>query len=179
MTDKKSHWQLTEHIETLVAELVATDDDTQHEALMSTLSEAYADLGAKHDGYHAVIKHCERKSFAIDGEIAFLKAELAEAEKRKKSEEKVISKLKDRIRDYMQFNGEKEIDRGVFKFQLNRLPQKVVVDSDTFDYMDKELTTIKPAEYNPDKVAIRTAIKEGRDVMGCSMSEVEYKLVIK
>ena len=179
MTDKKSHWQLTEHIETLVAELVATDDDAQHDALMSTLEEAYADLDAKHDGYHAVIKHCERQSSAIDGEITFLKAELAEAEKRKKSEEKVISKLKDRIREYMLGTGETKIDRGVFKFQLNKMPQKVVVDMDTFDYQDKEMTTIKPAVYNPDKVAIRKAIKDGRDVMGCSMSEVEYKLVIK
>lgn len=179
MTDNKSHWQLTDDIETLVAELVATDDDTEYDALMSKLEEAYADLDAKHDGYHAVIKHCERKSFAIDGEISFLKAELAEAEKRKRREEKVISKLKDRIRLYMIGTGELKIDRGVFRFQLNKMPQKVVVDVDAFDFMDKELTTVKPAVYNPDKVAIRKAIKDGRDVMGCSMSEVEYKLVIK
>ena len=179
MTDNKSHWQLTDDIETLVAELVATDDDTEYDALMSKLEEAYADLDSKHDGYHAVIKHCERKSFAIDGEISFLKMELAAAEKRKEREAKVISKLKDRIREYMLSTGETKIDRGVFKFQLNKMPQKVVVDMDTFDYQDKEFTTIKPAQYNPDKVAIRKALKEGRDPMGCSMSEVEYKLVIK
>ena len=131
------------------------------QALMITESN----LQEKAINYGYVIKSFESEVDIIDEEIKRLNA-------LKKARVNAVDKLKNNISDAMQLFGILEVKAPTFKMNF-RKSESVEI----YDGLDKEFL-VEKVSYQPDKIAIKNAIKEGKTVNGASII-TNFNLQIK
>ena len=124
-----------------------------------------ANLQEKAINYGYVIKSFESEVDIIDEEIKRLNA-------LKKARINAVEKLKNNISDAMQLFGILEVKAPTFKMNF-RKSESVEI----YDGLDKEFI-VEKVSYQPDKIAIKNAIKEGRTVNGAGII-INYNLQIK
>ena len=113
-------------------------------------------LQEKAINYGYVIKNFESEVNIIEEEIKRLNA-------LKKARQNAVDKLKNNISDAMQLFGILEVKAPTFKMNF-RKSESVEI----FEGLDQEFITEK-VSYQPDKIAIKNAIKEGRTVNGAAL----------
>ena len=124
-----------------------------------------ANLQEKAINYGYVIKNFESEVDIIDEEIKRLNA-------LKKARINAVDKLKTNISDAMQLFGILEVKAPTFKMNF-RKSESVEI----YEGLDKEFI-VEKVSYQPDKIAIKNAIKEGRTVNGASIV-TNFNLQIK
>ena len=124
-----------------------------------------ANLQEKAINYGYVIKSFESEVDIIDEEIKRLNA-------LKKARINAVDKLKNNISDAMQLFGILEVKAPTFKMNF-RKSESVEI----YEGLDKEFI-VEKVSYQPDKIAIKNAIKEGRTVNGASIV-TNFNLQIK
>ena len=122
-------------------------------------------LQEKAVNYGYVIKNFESEVDIIEEEIKRLNA-------LKKARQNAVDKLKTNISDAMQLFGILEVKAPTFKMNF-RKSESVEI----FEGLDQEFITEK-VSYQPDKIAIKNAIKEGRTVNGAALV-TNFNLQIK
>lgn len=122
-------------------------------------------LQEKAINYGYVIKNFESEVDIIEEEIKRLNA-------LKKARQNAVDKLKNNISDAMQLFGILEVKAPTFKMNF-RKSESVEI----FEGLDQEFITEK-VSYQPDKIAIKNAIKEGRQVNGAALI-TNYNLQIR
>jgi len=122
-------------------------------------------LQEKAINYGYVIKNFESEVDIIEEEIKRLNA-------LKKARVNAVDKLKNNISDAMQLFGILEVKAPTFKMNF-RKSESVEI----FDGLDSEFITEK-VSYQPDKIAIKNAIKEGRQINGAALV-TNFNLQIK
>ena len=113
-------------------------------------------LQEKAINYGYVIKNFESEVDIIEEEIKRLNS-------LKKARQNAVDKLKTNISDAMQLFGILEVKAPTFKMNF-RKSESVEI----FEGLDQEFITEK-VSYQPDKIAIKNAIKEGRQVNGAAL----------
>jgi hypothetical protein len=124
-------------------------------------------LEAKGRGYGFVIKDVESELDAIDNEIKRLQA-------LKQSRNKAIDLLKEKLSNAMQLFDVAEIKTPTLKINF-RKSESVEIENPSL--LDKKFMVVKTTE-QPDKMAIKEAIKQGESVQGATIS-INYNLQIK
>ena len=124
-----------------------------------------ANLQEKAINYGYVIKNFESEVDIIDEEIKRLNA-------LKKARVNAVEKLKNNISDAMQLFGILEVKAPTFKMNFKKSESVEVFDWLSTEYVIEKIT------YQPDKIAIKNAIKEGKTVNGASIV-TNYNLQIK
>ena len=100
-------------------------------------------------------------------EISALNAESKYIDRKKKSKERALAYMQTYILQNMQASGEKKINGKAYSLSVLHTP---VVRIDNESAIPAEFWREK-VERSVDKIAIRDAIKAGRDVAGASMGE--------
>lgn len=113
-------------------------------------------LQEKAVNYGYVIKNFESEVDIIEEEIKRLNA-------LKKARQNAVDKLKTNISDAMQLFGILEVKAPTFKMNF-RKSESIEI----FEGLDQEFITEK-VSYQPDKIAIKNAIKEGKTVNGAAL----------
>lgn len=136
--------------------LVNTIIDNNGE-LSPELSQALAinesELKEKAINYGYVIKSFEYENDIIDAEIKRLKAI-------KEQKEKAIDRLKDAVKDAMNLYGIEKVDSPALKLSFRKSESVEISEN-----LDKRFM-IEKVTYQPDKVAIKEAIKNGETIEG-------------
>ncbi len=128
------------------------------------------ELQGKAIAYAYVIKEAEDTISVIDAEIKRLQG-------LKKTEQNKAQRLKDTIQNAMELYGITEIKTETLKLNFRR--SEGVIFTDDLSYtLDDDLCTVIPETIKPNLIAIKKAIKEGRDVEGFEIEE-RYSLQIK
>jgi hypothetical protein len=125
------------------------------------------ELQQKAIGYAYVIKESEANVDTIEAEIARLTG-LKQAEKRK------ADALKSAISNAMQFYGVHEVKTPTVRLSF-RKSEGLIGQADN---LADEFVTLIPEQRKPNAAAIKTAIKEGREVEGYEI-ETRWNLQIK
>jgi hypothetical protein len=131
------------------------------QALMITESN----LQEKAINYGYVIK-------SFESEVDIIETEIKRLNELKKARINAVEKLKNNISDAMQLFGILEIKAPTFKMNF-RKSEAVEI----YEGLDKEFI-VEKVSYQPDKIAIKNAIKEGRTVNGASIV-TNFNLQIK
>ena len=136
--------------------LVNTIIDNNGE-LSPELSQALAinetELKEKAINYGYVIRSFEYENDIIDAEIKRLKAI-------KEQKEKAIDRLKDAVKDAMNLYGIEKVDSPALKLSFRKSESVEISEN-----LDKRFM-IEKVTYQPDKVAIKDAIKNGETIEG-------------
>ena len=149
----------------MIASLLETEELTPE--LESMLIINQQELSDKSMNYAKVIRNKEADSDAIDNEIKRLKA-------MKESNDRVIDRMKDAVRNAMLASGIDKIESSLFKLSLRRSEAVEVVN---IDQLPESLTVVKKT-VSADKVKIKEAIKNGILVEGAVIVE-NFNLTIK
>jgi hypothetical protein len=131
------------------------------QALMITESN----LQEKAINYGYVIKNFESEVDIIDEEIKRLNA-------LKKARVNAIEKLETNISDAMQLFGILEVKAPTFKMNFRKSESVEIYEGLSQEYITEKIS------YQPDKIAIKNAIKEGKTVNGAGII-INYNLQIK
>jgi len=124
-----------------------------------------SNLQEKAINYGYVIKNFESEVDIIDEEIKRLNA-------LKKARINAVDKLRNNISDAMQLFGITEVKAPTFKMNFRK--SESVEVSDLLD----QTYIVEKISYQPDKIAIKNAIKEGKIVNGAAII-INYNLQIK
>ena len=110
--------------------------------------------------------------------ILAIKAEKKRLDALEKSEQSIIDKLKQTIHQAMDLYGINEIKTETIKLNFRR-SEGVVSNNDIITKpIDDEFCTYIPEQWKPNLNAIKSAIKEGREVEGYDLEE-RFNLQIK
>ena len=115
-----------------------------------------ANLQEKAINYGYVIKNFESEVDIIDEEIKRLNA-------LKKARVNAVEKLKTNISDAMQLFGILEVKAPTFKMNFRKSESVEIYDGLSQEYLTEKIS------YQPDKIAIKNAIKEGKIVNGAAL----------
>lgn len=124
-------------------------------------------LTTKGTNYGFIVKEME-------SEISVIKSEIDRLTALKKSREKAVDKLANTLSVAMQVFGVEKIESPVMKISFRN---SETVEIDNIAQLDKDFIKVTVTE-TPDKVAIKTAIKEGREVNGARI-ETHKNIQIK
>ena len=124
-----------------------------------------ANLQEKAINYGYVIKNFE-------SEVDIIETEIKRLNDLKKARVNAVEKLKNNISDAMQLFGILEVKAPTFKMNF-RKSESVEI----YDGLDPEFI-VEKVSYQPDKIAIKNAIKEGKTVNGASIV-TNFNLQIK
>jgi hypothetical protein len=108
----------------------------------------------------------------LESEIDIVDAEIKRLQELKKSRNNAVEKLKTNITEAMELFGVTEVKAPTFKLSF-RKSESIECD----EFVDSNYCSIKTS-IAPDKVAIKQAIKEGKDVVGARLV-VKNNLQIK
>jgi hypothetical protein len=122
-------------------------------------------LQEKAINYGYVIKNFESEVDIIEEEIKRLNA-------LKKARINAVDKLKNNISDAMQLFGIMEVKAPTFKMNFRKSESVEIYDGLSQEYITEKVS------YQPDKIAIKNAIKEGRTVNGAALV-TNFNLQIK
>lgn len=124
-----------------------------------------SNLQEKAINYGYVIKNFESEVDIIETEIKRLNA-------LKKTRINAVDKLKNNISDAMQLFGIIEVKAPTFKMNFRKSESVEIYDGLSQEYITEKIS------YQPDKIAIKNAIKEGKTVNGAGII-INYNLQIK
>ena len=101
----------------------------------------------------------------LEAEAAAIKTERDNLKKRMDSKQREIDRLKEYVSNSLLSNNEKKMETSRVAFSFRSSEQVEIHDQEQIpkEYM-KEKTT-----YDPDKTAIKNAIKGGQEVAGCEL----------
>lgn len=125
------------------------------------------ELQDKARNYGYVIKSFEDENEMIENEIKRLKSI-------KDAKSKAIDRMKQSVLDALQLYGIESVKTPTINISVRR---SEAVEVDQIDQLDSQYLTEK-VTVSPDKVAIKKAIKEGKNVAGARIIE-NYNLQIK
>lgn len=145
------------------------EDGELSEELEQALAINERELQGKAIAYAYVIKDSEDTVSVIDAEIKRLQG-------LKKTEQNKATRLKETISNAMELYGITEIKTETLKLNFRR--SEGVICTDESVSVPSEFATVVPETIKPNLVAIKAAIKEGRDVAGFEIEE-RYSLQIK
>ena len=138
------------------------DEQTFRDTIESCgLDEAIED---KADNYAYVIKQMEADVSVIEQEVARLNA-------RKYSLVSNAQRVRHNLQEAMYAIGKTRIHTPRFTFNVQPNPPSVVIDADA--QLPDEFMRVIPERREPDKTAIKDALKEGRAVEGCRLEQKE------
>ncbi len=133
--------------------------------LEKSLMITESNLQEKAINYGYVIKNFESEVDIIDEEIKRLNA-------LKKARVNAVEKLKTNISDAMQLFGILEVKAPTFKMNFRKSESVEIYEGLSQEYLTEKIS------YQPDKIAIKNAIKEGKTVNGAGII-INYNLQIK
>lgn len=145
------------------------EDGELSEELEQSLAINERELQGKAIAYAYVIKEADDTVSVIDAEIKRLQA-------LKKTEQNKAQRLKETISNAMELYGITEIKTEILKLNFRR--SEGVICTDESVSVPSEFATVVPETIKPNLVAIKAAIKEGREVAGFEIEE-RYSLQIK
>lgn len=99
----------------------------------------------------------------IESEVDIIDAEIKRLQELKRSRSNAVEKLKSNITEAMELFGVTEVKAPTFKLSF-RKSESIECD----EFVDSNYCTVKTS-IAPDKVAIKQAIKEGKDVVGARL----------
>lgn len=108
----------------------------------------------------------------IESEVDIIDAEIKRLQELKRSRSNAVEKLKSNITEAMELFGVTEVKAPTFKLSF-RKSESIECD----EFVDSNYCTVKTS-IAPDKVAIKQAIKDGKDVVGARLV-VKNNLQIK
>jgi hypothetical protein len=108
----------------------------------------------------------------IESEVDIIDAEIKRLQELKRSRSNAVEKLKTNITEAMELFGVTEVKAPTFKLSF-RKSESIECD----EFVDSNYCTVKTS-IAPDKVAIKQAIKEGKEVIGARLV-VKNNLQIK
>lgn len=104
---------------------------------------------------------------SLTAEVEALDNEKKSLDARIKSKKARLEKLRNYVTDSMLMNGDKKFESSRVVFSFRKSEKVDIVDA---NLLPAEYVTIK-TEVNPDKMAIKKAIKAGADIEGAILSE--------
>lgn len=138
-------------------------DEAALEAIRNTLEGLQGDIQTKAQSVAGVVLNLE----------AWAKA-AKEASKQISERAKRAERRADYLREYMRFQleaiGITKIDGPEFTVSIRKNPQSVVIASDA-DLGDEWMVFPPPPPPSPDKRKIADALKAGKEVLGCSLTQ--------
>lgn len=155
-----------------LCELLEIEDMTpEQDAELCDLFAAHAVAeSAKADGYIRVMRSFELQAMAIGLEVARLN-------KRAKAAVLAQDRMKERLKWYLETTGKTGIDGNLGAFKLARNPARVEVDD--VDALPTDMVRVIPERREADKVAIKAAIKSGREIPGAVLLPGEMVVRMK
>jgi len=150
-----SIYQIEQSYNQLAEQLIDNDGELTLE-LSEQLAITEEQLQNKSVAYSFVIKQMDADIDTIDAEIKRLQAA-------KKQREKATEYLKDRIKHAMDLFSIDEIKTPLVKINFRKSESVEVDDVNSLPYAYKTVKVVETA----DKVAIKEAIKNGADIIGC------------
>jgi len=140
------------------------------QTIQDTLEGESTELEAKIEDYGFVIRNMEAFSEAM-------KAEEKRMADRRKSQEVKIERIKDWLLTNMQACGIQKIECPAFTISVRQNPAKVIIDNEAF-IPSEFMVMPPPPPASPDKKAIASAIKLGKEVAGAH-TEHGFRIEIK
>jgi len=148
-----------------LASLLETEELTPELEAMLVINQEKMEV--KVNNYAKVIANIQSDSDGIEQEIKRLKA-------MKESKDRVITRLKDAVRDAMLVSAIDKIESPLFRLSLRRSES---VEVDIVEALPSQFINIKNV-VTADKVAIKEAIKRGENITGARLIE-NFNLQIK
>ena len=155
---KLTIYQIEKSYNQLAEELIDNDGELTTE-LAEQLAITEEQLQNKSVAYSFVIKQMDADIDTIDAEIKRLHAA-------KKQREKATEYLKERIKHAMELFQIEEIKTPLVKINFRK---SETVEVENVNSLPMAYKTVKVVE-TADKVAIKAALKDGADIIGCSIA---------
>ena len=138
------------------------DPELDEIALADTMEGIERALEDKFDNYVYIAKQEQ-------GAIDVLEKTIKELTARKKAKENNLAKLKRVMTDVMQATGKLKFKTAAHSYWVQQNPESVVIDTKDVREIPEEYLTLKEPE--PNKTAIKAAIKDGVDFSGLAHIE--------
>lgn len=138
------------------------DPELDEIALADTMEGIEGALEDKFDNYVYVAKQEQ-------GAIDVLEKTIKELTARKKAKENNLAKLKRVMTDVMQATGKLKFKTAAHSYWVQQNPESVVIDTKDVRAIPEDYLTFKEPE--PNKTAIKAAIKDGVDFQGLAHLE--------
>ena len=155
---KLTIYQIEQSYNQLAEQLIDNDGELTTE-LAEQLAITEEQLQNKSVAYSFVIKQMDADIDTIDAEIKRLQAA-------KKQREKATEYLKDRIKHAMELFQIEEIKTPLVKINFRK---SETVEVENVNALPNVYKTVKVVE-TADKVAIKAALKDGADIIGCRIA---------
>ena len=165
-----SLYEIDERLVTLIEEQFDTEDGTIYEdagELAKKIDEVAMNLDVKIENIGLYIKN-------LNAEAEMIKHEEDNLARRRKANEGKIASLTNYLNGYLAACYPNEEDRRKWKFKTPRVVlgyrKSTSVEVPNLEELDKEFIKIK-TETSADKVAIKNAIKSGKEVKGAYLKD--------
>ncbi|MBQ1573961.1 MAG: siphovirus Gp157 family protein [Clostridiales bacterium] len=112
---------------------------------------------------------------SLEAEIAAFKAEIDRMTDRKRSLEKQVERLQQAQIDFMAATGQKSANAGTFKLTMRENKSCEITNESEIPL---EFLREVPAKYEPDKNALKAALKSGKEIPGCTL-KTSYSVTAK
>ena len=163
-------YEIDERLVTLIEEQFDTEDGTIYEdasELAKKIDEVAIDLDKKIENIGLFIKN-------LNAEAEMIKHEEENLARRRKQNERKIASLTDYLNGYLSACYPNDEDRRKWKFKTPRVilgyRKSTSVEVPNIEELDKKYIKIK-TETSADKVAIKDAIKSGKEVKGAYLKD--------
>jgi hypothetical protein len=113
------------------------------------------------------------KSF--EAEIAMFDTEIARMRENKRVLENRVDYLKGKVIEFMQASGQKSANAGTFKLTMRESKSCEITNESEIPL---EFLREVPAKYEPDKNALKAALKSGKEIPGCTL-KTSYSVTAK
>lgn len=161
---KRSLYQINEEIHKVLQ--LGEEGEIPEEAIADTLEALNMEFFDKADAVLAYRQSLEYEANAY-------KAEIGRLTLRKEQAEAHSERLKDYVVDMLQSRGETK-HQGLFSLTIGKPSESVQVED--ISLLDEEFIKVT---YSPDRTAIRTAIKAGKNVAGAELVAGKNRIIIK
>lgn len=140
--------------------------DIDESILLDTMESIGA--SAKLEDYVHVCK-------SFEAEIAMYDTEIKRLQENKRILQNRIEYMKDKMVEYMQATGQKTANAGTFKLTMR---ENKSCEIENIDLIPLQFMREIPAKYEPDKNAIKKALKDGEQVSGATL-KTSYSVTAK
>lgn len=138
------------------------DEEANLDTLEDTLSCIEGEIEVKIEGMGRMIA-------MLDADAGVLEAEIKRMTARKQARKNRIDRIKNYIQTQMELMGRDKIETPVLTVALQKNPPAL----DVFDVMaiPTEYLVHIPAHEEPDKAKIKDALKAGKEIPGCALTQ--------
>lgn len=140
--------------------------DIDEQILLDTMESIGA--SAKLEDYVHVTK-------SFEAEITMYDAEIKRLTENKRLLQNRIEYMKDKMVEYMQATGQKTANAGTFKLTMRENKSCEITNESEIPL---EFLREVPAKYEPDKNALKAALKSGKEIPGCTL-KTSYSVTAK